>query len=166
MPVEYSRESAYAKERCKWEATHTEFGPPGKPWKFQEYPVMLYRATHPPAGGPPRIEQEIAADEGHERILTGRGFVRGSDHAVERLAAQDVEFAKLAAEREYEKRRMSAQAVAEAERVEDATSNHLPTIPERPIRRRRPKQTLTDEQRAAVGARLKAARAAKRESTP
>ena len=125
---------------------------------------MLYRATHPPAGGPPRIEQEIAADEGHEHILKGRGFVRSSDQAVERLAAQDVEFAKLAAEREYEKRRMSAKAVADAERVEDATSSHLPVIEQQPIRRRRPKPTLTDEQRAAVGARLKAARAAKREA--
>jgi len=137
VAILFGQDSPYAAERRKWEATHTEFGPGGKPWVYREYPVMLTKASHPPQGGPPVFEHRPAADEQEERNWLSRGFVRGADKALERLEAQELEFAKLAAEREAEKRRLSARAVAEIERIEDeAGAQHLPTIPEQPIKRR------------------------------
>jgi len=98
---------------------------------------MLYKATHPKAGGPPEFDHRVAADEHEERNWQSRGYVRGPDKAVERLEAQDLEFAKLAAEREADKQRLSRRAIAEVDRAEMAAgAQHLPTIPETPIKQR------------------------------
>src|SRR6266699_932096 len=149
MGMLIGQDSPYAAERRKWEAQHSEWGAPGKPFVFQEYPVMLSKASHPKQGGPPLFEDRIAADANKERNLLSRGFVRGHDKAVESLEAVDLNYAKLSAEREAEKRRMSARAVAEVERFEDRSVDHQPTIPEQPIRRR---GARTPEELQAVGA--------------
>ena len=120
---------------------------------------MLSKASHPKMGGPPEFEDRIAADAHEERNLLSRGFVRGHDKAIEALQATDLNYAQLAAEREAEKRRLSARAVAEVERFEDQSVDHQPTVPEQPRPGRRAR---TPEELHAVGARLKAARAAKR----
>jgi hypothetical protein len=139
MGLEWSKDSEYAKERRKWESQHTEFGPPGRPYVHQVYPAMLYKAVRPSTGGPPRWEQEIARDEGHERYLQDRGYVRGPDKALERLEASEREIATLAAERAHVERRMSPQAQAEARAVDESTIEHVPVIEQQPIRKGWPK---------------------------
>jgi hypothetical protein len=135
LSILWTTESGYATERRKWEATHTEFGPPGRPFTFHEYPLMVYQASRPSTGGPPVLVHEIVHDEPQERQLASRGYVRGPDHAVAQLDAQELEIAKLAAERHYDERRMSARAQAEASAVDDSTIDHVPSVPEMPIRR-------------------------------
>jgi ribosomal protein L20A (L18A) len=135
--IHWSSESGYAKERRKGKSQHTVFGKPERPYVHQDYPIMLFRAVRQPQGGPPVLEREIAADESAERSLGTRGFTRGPTHAIERLEAQEREYATLAAEREAEKRHLRPQSVAEVEVAEMAAgAQHLPTISETPIKRR------------------------------
>jgi|SRR5436190_4936248 len=137
MSVMHSPDSEYAKERRKWETTHTEYGPPGRAAVFTEYPLMIYRAKRPPQGGrEPIIEHVIVDNEQEERNMASRGFVRGPDHAVEALEASERELARAAAERAYSDQRMSARAKAEAETADEQTIAHLGEIPETPIRKR------------------------------
>ena len=138
MAILFGPDSAYAAERRKWEAGYTEFGPGERPWSYQEYPVMLSKASRPPQGGPPTFDDRIAADANEERNWQSRGYVRGHDKALEALDAETLHAAQLAAEREFEKQhRLSAKARAEVERVEVAAgAQHLPVIPETPIKRR------------------------------
>jgi hypothetical protein len=135
MGVMYSPDSDYAKERRKWETTHTEFGPPGKAAVFTEFPKMVYRAKRKPSGGPPDIEHFIVNDEQEQRNMLSRGYVQGPDKAVEALEQQERGLATAAAERAYTDQRMSPRAQAEAEAVDESTSQHVGSIPETPIRR-------------------------------
>jgi len=137
MSVMHSPDSEYARERRKWETTHTEYGPPGRPAVFTEWPLMVYRAKRPPQGGrEPIIEHVIVQDEQEERNMASRGFVRGPDHAVEALEASERELARAAAERAYSDQRMTTRAKEEAEKADESTISHLGEIPETPIRKR------------------------------
>jgi hypothetical protein len=135
MGVMYSPDSDYAKERRKWETTHSEFGPPGRAAVFSEFPLMIYRATRKPAGGPPDIEHFIVNDEQEQRNMMSRGYVQGPDKAVEALEHQERGLAAAAAERAYADQRMSAKAKEESAAADDSTISHLGEIPETPIRR-------------------------------
>lgn len=135
MAMLFTPDSSYAVERRKWEAHHTEYGPPGRPYTFQDYPLMIYKATRPSSGGTPILDQHIVEDEQQERNMRSRGFVRGPDHAVEMLEQSERELATAAAERAYQEQRMSAQAKEEAATVDEHTISHLGEIPETPIRR-------------------------------
>jgi hypothetical protein len=139
MALEWSKDSGYAIERRKWESEHSDFGPPGRPYAYQPYPAMLVKAIRPSSGGPPRFEHDIARDEGQERSLNERGFVRGPDKAIARLEASEREIAMLAAERAHVERRMSPQAQDEARAVDESTIQHVPVIEQQPIRRGWPK---------------------------
>jgi hypothetical protein len=144
MGVMWSQDSEYAKERRKWETTHTEFGPPGRAAVFTEFPLMIYRATRPPNGGKdPILEHHIVNDAQEEQNMRSRGFVRGPDHAVQMLEQQERELATAAAERAYQDKRMSEKAQAEAATVDDSTISHVGAIPETPIRRRQPRREVT-----------------------
>jgi hypothetical protein len=136
MSVLWSPESEYAKERRRWETQHTEFGPPGREARFTEWPIMLYRATRHPNGGPPIIEHIIADDEQQERNMRSRGFVRGPDNAIKALEARERGVAIAAAERADADRRMSERAQAEARAVDDTTISHVGSIPETPIHKK------------------------------
>ncbi|MDQ3170230.1 MAG: hypothetical protein M3Q55_08850 [Acidobacteriota bacterium] len=139
MGVAYTKDSAYAQEARKWEATHTEYGAPGRPFVFQEYPKRLYKAK-----GGDEFESIEVADANDERNYQSRGFRAGQDHALEALRAQQTSVAEAAANRAYHERSMSEQARAEAQAYDDATPNHVPVIPETPIRRKpgpKPKET-------------------------
>lgn len=131
MGLAYTRDSEYAKERVKWEAQHTELGPPGRPFVYHEYPKRLYRAGRNGSGVPQIVEALTAESPEAERNLLSRGFHAGQDVALEALHASDREIATLSAERAYTDRRMSAQAQAEAAAADDATAHHVPSIPER-----------------------------------
>jgi len=136
MGVMWSQESEYARERRKWETTHTEFGPPGREARFSEFPIMLYKALRPPTGGPPVFEHIIVDDEQQERNMRSRGWVRGPDHAIQELEASEQGVAIAAAERAYQDKRMSPKAQEEAAAEDEKTISHLGEIQEKPIRRR------------------------------
>jgi hypothetical protein len=176
LGIQHGQQSAYVQERRKWETqpvmidaqwiapqmidgqmregfmdgTYIQPLPHeqgGKfPYRYQEFPKMLYKAER--ADGGPRIaEQLIVHSEIEESGAVRRGFVAGQDEAVAAIKAQDREFAKLAAERNHDVRRMSDKAKAEVEAHDDASSIHLPTIPETPIKKRgRPVKVKTDVQ--------------------
>jgi hypothetical protein len=135
-PVMWSPDSEYAKERRRWESTHSEFGPPGRPAVGTEFPLMIYRAKRSPNGGPPIIEHHIVDDEQQERNMRSRGFVRGPDNAIKELEASEQGVAIAAAERAAADRKMSAKAQAEAVAVDETTISHLGSIPETPIHKK------------------------------
>lgn len=146
MPVVHAPETAYAQEMRKWEATHTQYGAPGRPYTFQPFPTRMYRASRPKAGGPPIFDGQTANDEHEQRNLESRGFVVGGQAAaLDALEKTEFAHAELHANRLYQEQRMSDKARAEADAVDQATSNHLPVIPEQPIKRRgrKPKVSLT-----------------------
>ncbi len=106
-----------------------------KDMPYERYPHMLYKAEN--ADGGPRISGYIVAnDEEHERRLIGSGWSDGQQEALDRVESQNLEFAKLAANRAANERWMSGKSKAEAAAVDEQTMQHLPEIPETPIRRR------------------------------
>ena len=136
MPVEFSQASEYAKERCKHEALHTQFGPPGRPYEYRPYPAMLYRVTRATGTGVPVFEPKIAQDDAERARLAAEGFVAGGQGvALEAFEAMETEHAKLAAELNYEaQHKVSARAAQEIATAQATFgARHLPTIPETPI---------------------------------
>lgn len=143
MPVVHAPKSAYAEERRKWEATHTEYGPPGRPYTYQPFPTRMYKALRQADGS--RTFEAFTANDAHEqRNLESRGFVVGGQQAaLDALSAQELEHATLAAEINYDARyRLSEKARADVDAAQaQAGARHLPVVPETPIKKRgRPKK--------------------------
>jgi hypothetical protein len=136
----HSPQSNESKERVKWEAQWSSFGPGLRPYVKRDYPMMLYLAGRPESGmGPDTIiEQEIVEDAGgQEDFLRSRGFRPTPLEALEAFQGQQLEFAKLAANLEYQKKnQLSPRAAAEVEAAQDASPTHLPMVPETPIKQR------------------------------
>lgn len=148
MPVIHTPDTAYAQERRKHEANFTPYGPPGRPYVYQAYPAMLYKATRTEMGRV-MFEGRVAASEVESRLLEAQGFVPdGREAAYNRLVAQEREIAKLAAERAHQERTMSPAAQAEAAAVDAATDRHVPVIPETPTNKKGQKSTTTKAQLA------------------
>jgi hypothetical protein len=108
-----------------------------------EYPKMLYRAEAE-SGGYRISGTKIVPDEGAERIAIGQGWSVTQEDALAQGPARALEIATLAANRAHNDRWMSEAARAEAASVDESTMQHLPSIPETPIRRgpgRPPKET-------------------------
>lgn len=104
------------------------------PYVYEEYPKMLYLAVSDLGG--PRIDRTIVVnDEAEERLQRGQGFHCSQQDALDALAAQHVEFGKLAAERNHELLRMSEKARAEAQAFEEQHATHQPTMPEKSKRK-------------------------------
>src|SRR5205814_9565770 len=99
MSILWSVDSEYSRERCRWETTHTQFGPPGRSLIFQEFPLMVYRAKRAESGGKPILEHHIVGDEQEERNLLSRGFVRGPEQAIARLEYHEQDVGRGAADR-------------------------------------------------------------------
>jgi len=136
--IVHNPQSEWAKEARKWEATHTEFGPAGRPYVHRVYPTWSFRAGEVPGGGIGLVETRIAETEAQRTAAESSGFRMEPLEAIKAYEAQQLEYAKLAAEREYEKRhgKISARARQEVEAVEDAAgARHLPTIAPRPGRK-------------------------------
>ena len=142
MAVIHSPDSAYAKESVKWEAQYTPMGPPGRPFQYHHYPMMMHKAGRPPSGlGAPIItETTTVTDDTQYGIAKGQGFSDTPGEAVEQFHKRNTEIATLAAERNFHERRMSPAAQAEAEAANAEAVDHLPSVPETPIRRRIPVQ--------------------------
>ena len=130
MAVLHSPDSEYAKERRKYEALHSEFGAPGRPYQFFEYPTMMYKAGLDEKGQIAILERLEAETETQRGELERLGFVYGGQGAaVAAFERQRQEMAVLAATRNYEDRNMSEKAKAEAEAFKAHSTEHQPTIP-------------------------------------
>lgn len=149
MAVVHTPESEYAKEMRKWEAHHTQFGPPGKPYVYQEFPTRMYKATRQPSGD--RTFEAMTAHDATERDnLASRGYVVGGQQAaLDALEAIERSHAELAANREWQIQhgRIGEKAVSEVRQHEaEAGARHLPDLPVAPVKKRgRPaKIVITD----------------------
>lgn len=145
MAIQRAQEDAWTKEMAKWEqrpvmvgGTYVEpipfahGGRGGAP--LTEYPKMLYRAES--AFGGVRIAGcKVVGDESEQRIACGQGWSVTQEAAIERVAAQELEFAKLAANRVHNEKWMSDKAKAEALEADESTMRHLPSVPETPKKR-------------------------------
>lgn len=145
MSMVISPESAHAKEMRRWEAHYSKYGEPGRPYDPNvKWPAMFYRVDHGPNLSPEIVAREEAADENHAARLYARGFGNGAAEAMEIFTKRQAEIATLAANRAHQEQRMSDKARAEAAVVDASTSDHVPVIPETPIKRRgRPRKTGT-----------------------
>lgn len=141
--IVHAPDSGYSKEMRSWEAHHSQYGPGGRPYVFQPLPARLYKAVRK-ADGSREFEAQTAHTETEQRNLQSRGFVVGGQQAaLDALAADEQQHALLAAERNFEVRRMSDGAQREVSHVEaEAGARHLPMIPEKPRRGRKPKQPV------------------------
>lgn len=150
MGIARTQDDSYVKEMAKWEmrpvnvnGTYVEPLPVALGGRGgadrTEFPKMVYRAEA--ADGGPRIAGfQIARDESHERQLLAQGYAVTQEAAIAAVHAQHLEFAKLAANRAHNDKWMGDKAKAEASAADEATMQHLPSIPETPIRRRRGRQ--------------------------
>jgi hypothetical protein len=146
MPVVILPESELGKEMAKW----------NKPYRYEPFPRMLYKAQRRPDG-------QVSVGEGDDRIFGGHAgaaeaFSRGcwkivndereysrahedgwrdtQKEALEHFESRERFKADAAAHRHYEDRNLSESARAEVEAIEAESAEHLPEIPEQPKRRR------------------------------
>lgn len=108
-------------------------------WPYQEYPRWVFKAKR--ADGGPVVDvlngggMIVHTEQEHHREKN-RGWCDTQEEAIAAIRQEDREWAKLAAERNHEVRRMSPKAQAEVAAVDEANSNHVPVIPETPIKKR------------------------------
>lgn len=155
MAMQYQQDGEYATIRRQWEALPSVLGDGERPYvPHRQFPMMLHLAGTFTGGGLGIIQTQIVGRvisdpktgvpmEGHNDVAAyeaaiERGFRETPLEAIEFYNEQQLEYAKLAAERAYEVRhKLSPKAAAEiAAAEEDAGAVHLPTIPETPIKRR------------------------------
>ncbi len=146
MAIARAQEDAWTKESAKWEAQdvliggtyvqaipYENGGKKGAP--RTEYPKMVYTAESAPGG--PRISGfKIVHSESDELVARGQGWHPRQEDAIAAVGAQQLEMAKLAANRAHNDQWMSKKAKAEAQFADESTMQHLPVIPETPIKRR------------------------------
>jgi len=139
----WSPDSHYAKEMRKW----------NKPYVFEMFPKMLFKAAKRATGGPwivvdPLDERFSAANQitvqnenEMERAIRD-GWCMTPQEAVARQLGFEKDISDAAAHRAYEDRNMSASAKAEIAAAEEATSDHVAEVVQKPIKRRvgRPKK--------------------------
>lgn len=161
--------SPLAKEMERWEQFPSKWGQnPGNPYVKREFPLMVYRAQK--ISGKPFIQmpepmthdfqtrdsykaalaKKESFDRGCQRVVQDEtelsramedGWRPTPDEAISHALSRDESVARAAAEREYADSRLSEAAQAEVKAAKEAVGGeHLPEIPEKPIRRRgRPK---------------------------
>jgi hypothetical protein len=135
---QWSPDSQYMREMRKWE----------KPYRYERYPAMLYRATKRPSGGPficvdPHDEKFSAQNQRtvhnaeEEARAIDEGWRKSPEAAVEFALSLEKAVADAAAERHFADRRLSEKARAEAAEVDDATAEHVPVITPAAVREAR-----------------------------
>jgi hypothetical protein len=141
--VIHPQSSNYARERVKWEANYTRLGPPGRPYVKRDFPMVVYLGGRPEGGlgADTVIAYETVGSEREFEQWRQRGYRETPNEALAAFAAQELEFAKLNANLEHQKRHgLSEGAVAEVEAAQNAVTGHLPMVPETPIVRRQPRE--------------------------
>jgi hypothetical protein len=109
------------------------------PYRYQEFPKMLFRGTTTTAG---RVEyvSRVVGTVGEEAEAVEAGWRRGPQEAVDAELARGAQIATAAAERAWTERQMSEAAQAEAAAVDAATARHVPEIPETSRRKTRERE--------------------------
>ena len=134
--IQVNPASGYAVEMRKWESGYTQYGPPGRPYVYAEYPREMHLAGHP-EGRPGKIvltdSRPVHNDE-ERTALEGAGYRATPQEAVEAQQDRDREMARAAAESNFDDRRMSAAAREERDEVEASTAVHVAEVPRTPIR--------------------------------
>ncbi len=129
--IQLGPKTEYAKEMRKWEGLPGPYGMPGRPYEYRAYPTMLYRPTRAKDSGTVTYDEQIAGDDAERARWEAQGFVHGGKGAaLAHLERQEFEFAELAANRAVTDKRMGELAREEGERIDSATIQHLPVIPE------------------------------------
>lgn len=147
MPMVITPESELGKELAKWE----------KPYHFEPFPKMLYKAFRRPDGvisvgesndaifgGHPgaaeawskRCYQEVGDEYELTREME-KGWRESPDEALAYLKAKDEALSTSAAHRAHEDRNMGDLAKAEAAQAEAATAEHVAEVPEKPRQRKK-----------------------------
>lgn len=146
MGILRSQEDSWTQEMAKWEQRpvvvggtlvepipFTAGGHGNMP--FAAYPKALYRAEA--ADGGPRISgYKTVPDASAEALAKGQGWFETQEAALADVPRRQRELATLAANRAHNERWMSEAAKAEAATHDEQTMQHLPVIPETPIKRR------------------------------
>jgi len=142
--IVYNPASPFAREMAKWEMGYSLFGQPGRPREQQTpqpFPAMFYKMKRSDTNGDFIVEHyQEAADEADARNLLSRGYHQGRPAAIAAIEEQEQRIAVAAAERVYHEQRMSEKARDEAAQADAATGQHVPEIPETPIRRQRARE--------------------------
>ena len=158
MPVIINPESEYAKELAKWESHPTRACPePGRPYRFAEYPRMLYKAALWPRSGKPAVTapevspfgwlnadqyqqalaeaerfgsscQRIVGDESEWLVAKGQGWCESPKVALEQFEREQQAIAAEAANAAFHAQRMTENARREFAAAEDATSEHVTDV--------------------------------------
>ncbi len=130
----------YAREMAKWEMGYSPYGPPGRPREevgYQQWPALFYKCKRRETNGDFVVEHYTEADGPTQAdLLYAQGYRLGRAAAEAHVAELEQVIAVAAAERAAQDRHMSVKARAEAQRVDDSTSEHVGVIPETPIKRR------------------------------
>jgi len=144
-----SADSPMGKEIAKW----------NKPYKYEEYPLMLFRAQRLPGSGKwatssptdqaftRSCQKVVGNDEEYKRAKDeGIGWSDSPQEAIEWALALEKSISTAAAERIAADSKMSEKAQAEAAQFEQENFGHQGEIPEQPIRRRgRPRKVDSQE---------------------
>lgn len=132
--------SLEAKERAKWEAQHSEWGPGRRPYVKRDYPMMIHLAGRPETGlgKATIIDTVIITHDGEYEPYRSRGFRPTPLEALEAWQAQETEYAELAAGRNWDVAhgRHSERAQREIAAAEAVAVDHLPSVPVTPIKPR------------------------------
>ena len=139
MAVWVAPDSVEGKERARWETpkNQTIHGLHGmKNVGYEEYPKCLYRAGRPDKANVKVTGSLTVHTDQEEAVAIGQGWSLTQEDAIQRVHDQHVEFAKLAAERAFYEQRMSDAAQKEAAAYESGTVQHVPVIPEVPVKRK------------------------------
>jgi len=138
MGVTYSQDSAYAKEVVKHEATHTQYGPPGRPYQYYPLPTRMYKAGRVNDGPVGIVESATAESEAEIDRYVALGFVAGGQlAAITAFERYQFEMAEAAAARNFTDKNMSDKAKAEVNAFESGSSEHIAEIPALPLKPRR-----------------------------
>lgn len=170
--------SAEGKELQKWEMHNShwqgEVIPAGNPFRFQEYPKMLYKAQQRMESG--KVEcmtaapnpytftdqqtydracrvtdhfntscQRIVKSDSEESIARGQGWCLSAKDALEVHERQEQAIAELAAKAAYHAQGMSEQARAELKAADGETHQHVVDIVGKK-RGRKPKAVVAVEE--------------------
>ncbi len=138
MAILVPPETKFGVETWRWEHTTGETNPfdPSvkgmRPIFPQPYPAMLYKVVQK---NPWKFESHVVENETEQQNMESRGFIAGGQGAaVDQYERDQFTLAETAAARNYEDRNLSANAKAESQAAEEASSTHLGEIPRTPIK--------------------------------
>ena len=150
MPVVISPESELGQELAKW----------NKPYHFEPFPMMLYRARKRPdgvvsvletndgvLGGQPGTAETFTTscqltvnDETELTRALEMGWCHSPTDAMDSFAEKEKFLSTAAAHRAHEDRNMGEGAKAEAAAADASTPEHIAEVPRKRARRGRPRK--------------------------